>query len=100
MFLKTLKKGLMNGRAVIRLSFHTRKRLKDRGYQKGDIVSAIMNGKVNGIQYEDGKVKYVIEGKDMDSNPIVVIVAFIAPLHYVIVSVMPPIDRSRFTNCI
>lgn len=99
MFLRTLKKELMSGRAVIRLSFHTRKRLKDRGYQKGDIVSAIMNGKVNGVQYDEG-IKYVIEGKDMDNNPIVVIVAITEPLHYVIVSVMPPIDRRRFTNCI
>ncbi|MDK8642432.1 MULTISPECIES: DUF4258 domain-containing protein [Niallia] len=95
--LKEIKKVLMTGKGVIKISMHTKERLVKRGYSKGDIVSAIFTGSVSEIQ---GYNKISILGRDKDHNPIVVVIAKKRASYYKVVTVMPPIDRSRFRECI
>lgn len=101
-----IRKVLMRG-GVIRLGNHAQQRMKKRGYSKGDIVQAILNGQLTEIQYgyvhEYNKItfKYVIEGLDMSDNPIVVIVAEgDADNTYLVKTVMPLLDKRRFKKCI
>ncbi|MEY8742064.1 DUF4258 domain-containing protein [Bacillales bacterium AN1005] len=88
----------MKGKGVIKISMHTKERLVKRGYSKGDIVSAIFTGSVSEIQ--QGYNKISILGRDKDPNPFVVVIAKKRPFYYKVVTVMPPIDRSRFRECI
>lgn len=112
--MKELKQGLMWGKGSIRMALHVyssqnpsdEQRLRKRGYKKGDLVSGIMTGKI--IEEQIGfdprtrtaNKKYVIEGKDMDNNPIVIVIAKIKSFNFKIITVMPPLDRRRFTHCI
>jgi hypothetical protein len=98
--LKEIKKILMSGAGIIRISSHTKRRMDQRGYSKADLVAAIMNGQIVEVQYERQTFNYIIQGKDQDHNPIVVVIAENKYLDYSIVTVMPPIDRSRFSECI
>lgn len=97
MNLREIKKVLMTGKGVIKIGNHTKQLLVKRGYSKGDIVSGIFTGSINEIQSYN---KISILGKDKDNNPIVVVIAKTMPYHYKIVTVMPPIDQSRFRDCI
>jgi hypothetical protein len=97
MNLKELKKTLMTEKGKIYLSDHTKKRLIKRGYTKGDIVSVIFNG---WLQERQGAKKVLIAGYDTDHNPMVIVVSKESPHSYCIVTVMPPIDQYRFTECI
>ncbi|MEH6988413.1 DUF4258 domain-containing protein [Cytobacillus firmus] len=97
MNLKEIKKVLMTGNGKILIGTHTKKRLKKRGYSKGDIVSAIFNGE---IVERQGASKVVIAGKDMDDNPIVVVIAKHSHSTFKLVTVMPPIDHFRFKDCV
>lgn len=83
----------------IQLGSHTPKRLKKRGYFVEDIYSCIKTGKVVEIQ-QDNDVKYVVEGLDMDNNPIVCVFARQAPFQYKVVTTMPPFDKNRFSRII
>ncbi|WP_240468616.1 DUF4258 domain-containing protein [Gracilibacillus sp. YIM 98692] len=118
MKLKEMKKTLMMGIGYIRLSDHvkpivikTKKahkqgRLKKRGYTKSDIISAIMTGEIVEIQQgfhpqlKRPNEIYVIEGKDTHHNPIVIVVGEDGRYQFVIKTVMPPLDKRRFKNCI
>lgn len=97
MNLKEIKKVLMTGNGKIIMGNHTKKRLENRGYTKGDIVSAIFSGK---IVERQGPKKVAIAGRDKDNNPIVVIIAEKKAQVYLIVTVMPPIDHNRFEDCV
>lgn len=103
---KDIKKVLMSGCGYIRIGSHAKQRMQDRGYTKGDIVSSIMTGSVKEIQYgynhDLGRstFKYVIEGKDLSGNPIVSVLAEEGKTAYLVVTVMPPTDHNRFTDCI
>lgn len=97
MYLKEIKKVLMTGRGKIILGFHSKKRLKNRGYSKGDVVSAIFNGE---IVERQGADKVAIAGQDKDDNPIIVVIAKHCNLSFIVVTVMPPIDHSRFKICV
>lgn len=97
MQLKDIKKVLMTGQGKIIIGSHTKKRLDDRGYVKGDIVAAIFNGEI--IERQGAK-KVAIAGRDIDENPIVVIIAKLTPAAYKVVTVMPPIDHFRFKECV
>jgi hypothetical protein len=97
MNLKELKKILMTGKGMIIMGSHTKQRLNERGYSKGDIVSAIFTGE---IVERQGANKVAIAGRDKDNNPIVIVVAKQTELFYKLVTVMPPIDHFRFKDCI
>lgn len=97
MNLKEVKRVLMTGKGRIVIDSHTRKRLHQRGYSKGDIVSAIFTGT---LVEQQGANKILISGIDMDDNPIVFVIAKVASLSYKLVTVMPPIDHSRFKDCV
>ncbi|QCJ45489.1 DUF4258 domain-containing protein (plasmid) [Bacillus sp. S3] len=97
MQLKDIKKVLMTGQGKIIIGDHTKKRLAERGYFKGDIVAAIFNGEI--IERQGAK-KVAIAGRDIDDNPIVVIIAKLTPIAYKVVTVMPPIDHLRFNECV
>lgn len=97
MNLKEIKKVLMTGNGKIFIGTHTKKRLKKRGYSKGDIVSALFNGE---IVERQGASKVVIAGRDMDDNPIVVVIAKHSHFIFKLVTVMPPIDHFRFKDCV
>ncbi|MGN7300602.1 DUF4258 domain-containing protein [Ferdinandcohnia sp. SAFN-114] len=104
--IKDIKKVLMSGKGYIRIGSHTKKRMVERGYTKGDIVSSVMTGTLKEIQYgfnhDLGRstFKYVIEGKDLSNNPIVSVLAEEGKTAYLVVTVMPPTDHHRFTDCI
>lgn len=97
MKLKELKKVLMTGKGTIIVGAHTKIRLSQRGYTKGDIVSAIFTGE---IVERQGVNKVAIAGKDKDDNPIVIVVAKQSDYSYKLVTVMPPTDHFRFKDCI
>lgn len=95
--LKEIKKVLMTGKGQITLGSHTKKRLLQRGYSKGDIVSAVFNGSI--VEHQKFN-KAVIAGRDKDDNPIIVVIAKENSFSFKIVTVMPPIDHQRFKDCI
>lgn len=98
--IRDLKKSLMRmENDKIKLSKHTMQRMNERGYVKGDLVSCIMTGNLLEVQWEKRKPKYIITGRDLDNNPIVIAVGFHKTL-FTIITVMPPTDHSRFTDCI
>ncbi|WP_269919606.1 DUF4258 domain-containing protein [Caldifermentibacillus hisashii] len=97
MNMKEIRKSLMTGKGSFIKSNHTRKRMEKRGYSNADIVAAIFNGT---IVERQGNTKVVIAGKDKDENPIVIILAQMAIDYFVIVTVMPPTDHTRFSDCI
>lgn len=97
MNLKEIKKVLMTGKGKIIIGVHTQGRLAKRGYSKGDIVAAIFNSQIIERQ---GTQKIAIAGRDMDDNPIVVVIAKLSELSFKVVTVMPPIDHHRFKDCV
>ena len=104
--LRGIKKILMSKEGFIRISTHTYERLKKRGYTKGDIVSCIMNGTIveiqTGFNHDIDKLtfNYVIAGRDQDNNPIVIVLSEEGKNLFKVITVMPPIDNKRFTDCI
>ncbi|MFC0273749.1 DUF4258 domain-containing protein [Metabacillus herbersteinensis] len=104
--LKEIKKVLMSLEGYIRMGAHVKQRMYKRGYTKGDIVSAIMGGEITDIQYGfnhdigSNAFNYVIVGKDSSLNPIVVVLSEEGKSKFLIITVMPPIDHKRFTDCI
>lgn len=104
--LKLIKKVLMSGNGYIRLGSHTKERLFKRGYTKGDLVCGIMTGSITRVQtgfnHALGRTAftYTIEGQDRSHNPVVVILSEEGSHGFLIVTVMPPIDHSRFHDCI
>lgn len=104
--LNEIKKVLMSEKGYIRIGSHTKKRLRMRGYTKGDIVSCIMKGRLCEVQYGYNHTvgrsvfSYVVEGKDSSHNPIVVVLSEEGQSQFLVVTVMPPIDRNRFFDCI
>lgn len=106
--LKDIKKVLMTGNGEISISTHSMERLDKRGYNKGDVVSALLNGKIIEVQRKlspNGKLQvfetvYVVEGIDLDNNPIVVCISKKGERVFKVVTVMPPLDSNRFSNCI
>lgn len=97
MNLKEIKKVLMSGNGKIIVSKHTGKRLSERGYSKGDIVSCLFNGTV---AEQQGATKVAVAGHDKDGNPIIVVVAKVSERTFKLVRVMPPTDPYRFKECI
>lgn len=97
MNLKEIKKVLMGGKGKILVSSHTRTRLNQRGYTKGDIVACIFNGNI--AEYQ-GASKVAITGHDKDGNPVVVVIAKISESTFKVVTVMPPTDHYRFKDCV
>lgn len=97
MNIKEIRKALMTGKGTFIKSKHTKKRMEKRGYTNADIISAIFNG---AIVERQGNNKVVIAGKDKDDNPIVIIMAQCATDIYMVVTVMPPTDHTRFIDCI
>lgn len=93
MEMKQIKKALLQGR--IRITAHTKKRLLKRGYTLSDIISCIWSGERTKVQVSKGKIVVVVEGRDMDNLPIVLIVGKddLNPQNYAIVSLFPPIDE-------
>ncbi|NRD81040.1 DUF4258 domain-containing protein [Bacillus sp. BRMEA1] len=104
--LRDMKKILMSKDGHIHIGNHTYKRLIKRGYDRGDIVSCIMNGSIvevqTGFNHDIRKYtfNYVIAGRDKDSNPIVIVLSEEGKRLYKVVTVMPPIDNKRFFDCI
>jgi len=104
--LRVLRKQLMTHKAIIRMSSHTKRRMDKRGYTKSDIVVCLMSGQVTEMGYgyshrlKKMTLNLVIEGRDSDHNPMVTIVGLDGETEYTIVTVHPPIDRTRFKNCI
>ncbi|PGT80591.1 hypothetical protein COD11_20985 [Bacillus sp. AFS040349] len=104
--MREIKKILMGGFGYIRLGHHTKGRMAKRGYKKGDLVNAIVSGNIIESQFrysqELGKntLNYVIAGKDTSNNPIVIVVTEEAKNQFFVITVMPPLDESRFTDCI
>lgn len=90
---KKVKKALFQGR--IRITEHARKRMDKRGYTQSDIISCICSGEQSKLQFFSGKVRIVIEGRDTDKLPMVVIVGkddkYVGQL--AIVSVFPPLEE-------
>ena len=104
--LRDIRKVLMSRNGVIRLGTHTPKRMKKRGYNKGDLVSCIRTGVIKEIQtkYDKWTRKvsfcYVIAGRDQSDNPIIVILGENSRYDFTVVTVMPPLDQNRFDECI
>ncbi len=90
----------MAGVGYIRMGRHTKDRMYKRGYTKGDMVSAILKGNIVEIQFENNSFKYVIEGRDKSNNPIVVVLLEEGRYEFLVVTVMPPTDNKRFSDCI
>ncbi|MGN8842541.1 DUF4258 domain-containing protein [Niallia sp. HCP3S3_B10] len=97
MKLQEVKKVLFSRKGRIIISIHTMQRLEQRGYTKGDIVTAILNGE---IVERQSISKVAVLGRDTDDNPVVVVIAKVSNQQFKIVTTMPPIDRSRFRYCI
>lgn len=87
----------MSGHGKIIMSSHAKVQMGKRGYTKGDVVCCLFNGKVIERQLYN---KIVVQGKDRSSNPMVVVIAEMGGRTFKIVTVMPPIDRHRFRECI
>lgn len=104
--MKDIKKILMGGQGYIRVGNHSYNRMNQRGYSKGDLVSCIMNGDIHEVQrgfnHSIGKMAltYIITGKDTSQNPAVVILSEEGEHQFSVVTVMPPTDRTRFSECI
>ncbi|WP_066418222.1 DUF4258 domain-containing protein [Sutcliffiella cohnii] len=104
--IKQIQKVLLNKDGIIRVGKHTKDHFIDRGYVRGDIVRCILSGQLNEVQIgwnfrlEKYTPKFVIEGKDLDDNPMVVVLSQDMENIYSVVTIMPPHDRSRFKNCI
>lgn len=104
--LKRIKKVLMTGNGYIRLGKHTKSRMAKRGYTRGDVVMGIMTGSILEIQVGFNRKMnqhlptYVLQGFDESGNSIVIIVSVEGEKSYSIVTVMPPIDKSRFQKCV
>ncbi len=96
----------MDKRGIIRLGNHPKERMNDRGYSKGDIVRCILSGSIAEIQVgwnvrmTKYTPKFVIEGKDLDQNPMVVVLSQDSDTAFTVITIMPPIDRKRFKHCI
>lgn len=96
MNMKEIKKVLFSGKGSIKISYHTKSRLKKRGYSKGDLVAALLNGRIIERQ---GIHKVLVAGRDKDNNPIIIVIAKDGVNDFTVVTVMPPIDR-RFKECV
>lgn len=103
--LREMKKILMSESGRIPISKHNSQRLQQRGYTKGDVVRGIMSGKIIEIQTKvDPKTNrpsfvYVVLGRDVSENPIVICVGERSG-SFNIITVMPPLDKQRFPECI
>lgn len=101
--IKKIKKALMSGKIFI--SDHSKKRMAKRGFNNADIIRGILSGKIVEVQKGYDPVllieafKFIIEGKDLHGNPIVVVLVERLDGYY-IVTAMPPLDVSRFSKCI
>ncbi|WP_209124384.1 DUF4258 domain-containing protein [Alkalihalobacillus sp. BA299] len=104
--MRDIQKILMNKDGVIRVGKHTKERFVNRGYYRGDIVRCILSGHLCEVQVgwnfrlEKYTPKFVIEGKDLDDNPMVVVLSQEADKFYSVITIMPPHDRKRFKTCI
>lgn len=104
--MKDIQKVLLNKEGFIRLGKHTKERCENRGYFRGDIVRCLLTGHIREVQIgwnfrlKKYTPKFVIEGTDLDSNPVVVVVSKDADSCYSVVTIMPPHDRRRFKSCI
>ncbi len=94
--LKEIRKALMKGEIV--LHPHAIRRMKSRGYSKSDVAMGIMNGYIHEMQQKNSEKRFVVSGKDTFMNPIIVVVLEEKP--YLVITVMPPIDHQRFTDCV
>lgn len=101
--IQKIKIALLQGK--IFFSSHSKERLYLRGYDNVDVMRAILNGKIvevqRGYDNEAGEqaLRFVIEGKDYSNNPIAVVLSERMDGYYLI-TVMPPMDESRFAECI
>lgn len=104
--MKVFKKILLSGDGYIRISEHADLRMKKRGYSRADIVSCIMNGIINDVQLHSNTQQdkpsfaYVITGRDRSNNPVVVVLGEEGEKQYTVVTIMPPVDKKRFKDCI
>lgn len=92
--MKNIKKALMTDR--IRLSHHAKESMEKRGYTKKDLISCIMSGSIAEVQVHNGKPCVLVEGKDSDLLPIVLVIGNDGNNYrslFVVITVMPPIDQ-------
>lgn len=101
--IRHIRKCLLSRKVI--MTNHAKERMVQRGYNSVDIIRAVLNGLIvevqRGFDPEEKKnaLVFVIEGKDYFDNP-VIIVACERIDGYCIVTVMPPTDKKRFSECI
>ncbi|WP_282155793.1 DUF4258 domain-containing protein [Cytobacillus gottheilii] len=99
MDMKEIKKACLTGK--IDLSDHAVQRMDKRGYIENDVVQCIMTGQIKERQVYRGKPTVIIAGEDLDGLPIIVAVGTSSKKnHYIVITVMPPIDKERFDRVI
>jgi len=93
MEMKQIKKALLQEK--IRITLHAKNSLEKRGYTSSDIISCIWGGELTKTQFFQQKVRVIVEGKDMDDLPIVLVIGKddSNPTQLAIVSVYPPINK-------
>lgn len=97
--IKDIRKCLLNRKTFI--SSHSKKRMQERGYTTIDIICCLLNGKIIESQSQHNSMNYVIEGSDYYNNPIITVWGENRHTNgYILVTVMPPIDKKRFSQCI
>ncbi|MCK6259533.1 DUF4258 domain-containing protein [Fictibacillus sp. KIGAM418] len=100
--MREVRKTLLSKQGYIQLGSHSKKQMNKRGYTSKDIVRSLLTGNVTGIERGHNiKLNRIcptltVEGKDMDDNPIVVILSQEKVNGYLVVTVMPPINKARF----
>lgn len=104
--LDNIKAALLGKDGYIRLGFHSKKRIYERGYYVGDIIACLQSGQVTEVEEGyNSRLKLsceniTVEGFDQDDNPIVVVFSKENVSSFSIVTVMPPTDKKRFLRVI
>lgn len=101
--IKRIRKALLKG--DIYISDHGKERMNDRGYNTVDVIKGVLSGHIIETQkgydpkFKKRVFKFVIEGKDYSDNPIAMVISERLK-GYCLVTVMPPMNENRFSECI
>lgn len=95
--MKKIKKVVAHDQ--LRVSTHSQYQMQKRGYNKHDITNCLWKGEITEMQYHRFQHKAVIEGLDVDGNPIVCVIGLTKQKVYILVTVFPPI-KEKFKRVI
>ncbi|MBU8908087.1 hypothetical protein KH400_15880 [Desertibacillus haloalkaliphilus] len=95
-------------RDYVRMGWHVKQRLYERGYYASDITSCIKSKDSRIIEQGQGfnrKIgaicpSYTIEGVDGDGNPFAIVLSEEGYKQFSVITIMPPMDRRRFLRCV